>query len=145
MAVCDLSFVEAIEAATQIVPWEKVVFQNCLDVGYDCWVAELENEVIAFAILYIEQVIKEAHVMNICVKPAYQQQGIGRFLLQYLLQYASEQVTEIILEVRKSNKIAFQLYQHIGFKVIGERIDYYPALIGREDAIILSFKFKDRL
>ena len=145
MTFCDLPFVHIIESSAQIAPWESVIFQNCLDVGYDCWVAEQKSEIVAFAILYIERAIQEAHLMNICVKPICQQHGIGRYLLQHLLDCARKEVNEIILEVRKSNKIAFQLYQHMGFKVIGDRMDYYPAPNGREDAIILSFQFNDML
>lgn len=141
MAVNDVPAAQAIEASVQLAPWDHKIFQDCLEAGYDCWVIEQKNEIVAFAVLYIAKSIREAHLMNICVNPNHQQQGIGRGLLRYLLKYAGEYVDKIILEVRRSNKIALQLYQQMGFKVIGERKGYYAALNGREDAIILSYNY----
>ena len=43
------------------------------------------------------------------------------------------------LEVRASNTHAQQVYQHFGFKRVGERKDYYPLSSGRrEDAVVMS-------
>lgn len=145
MRAGDLPSVQAIEASVQTVPWDMHIFQDCLKVGYDCWIVEQKKEIIAFAILNLTPSTKEAHLMNLGVKTIYQQQGIGKFLLCHLLQYAREQINVIILEVRRSNKIALKLYQRLGFKIIGERKGYYPASIGREDAIVLSFQFNENL
>jgi len=43
-----------------------------------------------------------------------------------------------LLEVRVSNVAAYRLYQKLGFDEIGLRKDYYPARVGREDAILLA-------
>ncbi len=44
----------------------------------------------------------------------------------------------VLLEVRRSNAGAQQLYQSEGFHELGVRKAYYPADNGREDAIILA-------
>ena len=50
----------------------------------------------------------------------------------------SKKAKRIFLEVRASNIVAYKLYESIGFNEIGVRENYYPAYIGREDAIVLG-------
>ena len=42
------------------------------------------------------------------------------------------------LEVRPSNNVARRLYQNKGFDEVGMRRNYYPAMFGREDAVIMA-------
>jgi ribosomal-protein-alanine N-acetyltransferase len=42
-----------------------------------------------------------------------------------------------MLEVRPSNEAALRLYQRYGFLRIGTRPGYYPAVGGREDAVVM--------
>ena len=44
------------------------------------------------------------------------------------------------LEVRSGNERAIRLYRSLGFIDIGVRRDYYPGLVGREDAIVMSLQ-----
>ena len=46
--------------------------------------------------------------------------------------------TKLFLEVRPSNERAVELYRHFGFRQIGQRKGYYPAALGREDALIFD-------
>ena len=39
---------------------------------------------------------------------------------------------------RSSNLVAYQLYEKLGFNEVGVRENYYPAYVGREDALILA-------
>jgi ribosomal-protein-alanine N-acetyltransferase len=43
--------------------------------------------------------------------------------------------------VRESNRPARRLYRQIGFVEVGQRRDYYPAIGGREDALLLTLSF----
>ena len=53
-----------------------------------------------------------------------------------------EMVSErVFLEVRTSNVTAYNLYESLGFNEIGVRPGYYPAYIGREDALVLAKEF----
>jgi len=45
---------------------------------------------------------------------------------------------KLFLEVRPSNDRAVALYRHFGFRQIGLRKAYYPAAIGREDALVFD-------
>jgi ribosomal-protein-alanine N-acetyltransferase len=81
----------------------------------------------------------EAHILNICVHPDYQGQGIGRKLLMHLLELVLDHhVDMIFLEVRPTNFAAIKLYLDVGFDEIGMRRNYYPAKMGREDALVFA-------
>lgn len=65
----------------------------------------------------------EYEVHTIGVDPAYQGQGIGRRLLDELLQFADDGA--VYLEVRTDNEAAIALYTSVGFDQIGVRRRYY--------------------
>jgi ribosomal-protein-alanine N-acetyltransferase len=82
--------------------------------------------------------VDAAHILNLCVRTEFRQQGEGRQMLNHLLKLArAAHVTDIFLEVRVSNHPAVHLYQSADFVQIGIRKDYYPSEQGREDALIL--------
>ena len=57
---------------------------------------------------------------NVVVHPDHRGLGIGRALMEQALQAArQEQAKWIGLEVRADNPVACQLYQHMGFHVVG--------------------------
>ncbi len=134
----DLKAVTAIETAAYRFPWSLGIFKNCLKVGYSCWVGELGDDVVAYGILSIAA--GEAHVMNVCVAPAYQGHGFGRQMLEHLMRVARQNRADmILLEVRPSNQAAIRLYHRLGFNEIGRRKNYYPADGGRrEDALVMA-------
>ena len=93
--------------------------------------------IVAYGIIMIGA--GEAHVLNLCVQPQYQNQGIGRYMLEHLEQQARNAACRmLLLEVRESNLIAIELYLSSGYNELGVRSGYYPAEYGREDAIILA-------
>ncbi|ORA85204.1 ribosomal protein S18-alanine N-acetyltransferase [Mycobacterium malmoense] len=67
----------------------------------------------------------EYEVHTIGVDPAYQGRGIGRRLLDELLDFADGGV--VYLEVRTDNEAAIALYRSTGFTRIGLRRRYYRA------------------
>ncbi|MCV7199710.1 ribosomal protein S18-alanine N-acetyltransferase [Mycobacterium angelicum] len=65
----------------------------------------------------------EYEVHTIGVDPDYQGRGIGRRLLDELLDFAEGGV--VFLEVRTDNEAALGLYRSVGFEQIGLRKRYY--------------------
>ena len=65
----------------------------------------------------------EYEVHTIGVDPAYQGRGIGRRLLNELLDFADGGVVH--LEVRMDNTAAIALYRSVGFLQVGVRRRYY--------------------
>ena len=65
--------------------------------------------------------------------------------MQHLLETACSHGARVaFLEVRPSNDVARGLYATLGFKHVGTRHDYYPAVDGREDAYVLSMPLEPR-
>lgn len=67
----------------------------------------------------------ECEVHTIGVDPAYQGRGLGRALLQVLLDAADAAAAPVLLEVRTDNAPALGLYRSCGFEQIGIRRGYY--------------------
>jgi ribosomal-protein-alanine N-acetyltransferase len=141
MQQTDVESVMVIEQEVVDFPWTYSIFSDCIKVGYGCWVLEEEEEMLGYGLLSIAA--SEGHILNLVIKPDRQHQGLGRRLLMHLIEQAKIlNATSVYLEVRRSNEFAYDLYIKTGFIVIGERKDYYPALEGREDALVLELSLK---
>lgn len=137
MQIEDLDAVMVIEPQIYSHPWTRGNFSDSLNSGHSAWVLEQENKIIGYALLMI--VLDEAHLLNLSIAKTYQKQGLGRFLLEYMLKIAkSYQAANMFLEVRASNVSALALYENIGFNEMAVRRNYYPAATGREDAILMG-------
>ena len=71
-----------------------------------------------------KQKIKHWGEMGISVRPDYQQNGIGKAMMQILLDWAAAapQVEKIILNVFHSNSHAIRLYRELGFAEEGRQL-----------------------
>ncbi len=135
----DVDAVMVIEESVYPFPWTAHIFKDCIRVGYICRLCEKDGEIMAYAVLSTGA--GDAHLLNLCVSPAYRQQGIGRAMLRKMITLARERVVQtVFLEVRPSNHQARALYAQSGFNEIGTRKEYYPADKGREDALILALE-----
>jgi ribosomal-protein-alanine N-acetyltransferase len=137
MTMEDLDEVMAIETDIYDYPWTRGIFQDCMRVGYLCHVFEQDDGIKAYGVLSVGAA--EAHVLTLCVRPDSQRQGLGRMMMEHLLELASQAGTEtMLLEVRPSNESAIRLYHQLQFNEVGTRPDYYPSADGREDALIMA-------
>lgn len=91
-------------------------------------VAKDDDRVIGY--VGIERIFDEEHIINMAVHPDYRGKGVGKRLLQHVLN--DEDV--FFLEVRVSNEAAKSIYEHFGFKVINIRKAYYA---DGEDAYVM--------
>ncbi|WP_240327752.1 ribosomal protein S18-alanine N-acetyltransferase [Dechloromonas sp. HYN0024] len=133
----DLDAVAALEATLQIFPWTRGNFADSLVAGYSVWVLRLGGDLIGFSV--VMPVIDEAHLLTIGICKRYQGQGYGARMLRHAMEYARlGGAKTLFLEVRPSNERAVDLYRHFGFRQIGLRKGYYPAVIGREDALVFD-------
>ncbi len=137
MTPFDVPGVGAVERSSYPYPWSEGIFRDCLRVGYLCRVAESAGEIVGYGIVAMGA--GEAHVLNICVAEHGRGRGIGRRMLQLLLERSVQAgMQDVFLEVRPSNPHAIALYQSLGFIEVGRRRAYYQAEVGREDALVLK-------
>ena len=133
----DLEMVMRIEESAYQFPWTLAIFRDCLKAGYSCWIAEINNEIIGYAVFI--NAVQECHLLNLCIDPDLQRKGLGRRLLAKVLDDAKEKDAGcVFLEVRPSNEHALLLYESEGFNEVGVRKKYYPTKNGREDAVIFA-------
>ena len=135
----DLTAVVAIEYSVTDFPWPRSQFEESLKAGHRCRVLEIEYGIAGFSIF--STVVDEATLLDIAVSPAFQKQGLGRYLLsEGLAALREQQLRFCFLEVRNSNQRARQLYLENGFEEVGHRNNYYPAAEGREKAIVMKLQ-----
>ena len=144
MSAMDLEQVMAIEESVYAFPWSIGIFQDCLGVGYCCWILEQEDRVSGYGIMSV--LAGEAHILNLCIKSGLQNNGLGKEMIDYLIELARAHHADVMfLEVRPSNGPALRVYENSGFDEVGSRKDYYPAKFGREDALILAKQLTDKM
>ncbi|MFM2435542.1 MAG: hypothetical protein RL063_1523 [Pseudomonadota bacterium] len=137
MRMEDLDTVMAIEPHIYSHPWTRGNFSDSLNAGHSAWVLAQDNKIIGYALLML--VLDEAHLLNLSIAKTYQKQGLGRFLLEHMLDISKKyQAVNMFLEVRASNVSALALYENMGFNEMAVRRNYYPATNGREDAILMG-------
>jgi [ribosomal protein S18]-alanine N-acetyltransferase len=107
-------------------PWPTVAFVRELAAGHNHYVAAREGETL---IGYggISRLGRtppfEFEIHTIGVDPKHQGRGIGRRMLDALLDIAADSVVH--LEVRTDNEAAIALYRSVGFAEVGLRKRYY--------------------
>lgn len=132
----DFDWLCALETRLHAFPWTRGNFADSLAAGHGLWQIAAGSQPLGYAVVL--QVLDEFHLLNMGVAREQQGRGHGRALLEWLAQRAREDgVTQFFLEVRPSNAAALALYASAGFSEIGRRRRYYPAAIGREDAIVM--------
>jgi ribosomal-protein-alanine N-acetyltransferase len=137
MTVDDVVTIMQVEARAFPYPWTAGIFHDCLKHGYSGWVYEQNGSLVGYAMMMF--VLDEMHLLNICIRPEDHGRGLGSRLLKTLERIAlGAKAENCFLEVRQSNFSAIRLYLNAGFNEVGVRKGYYPATVGREDAIVMA-------
>lgn len=138
MELTDLEQVMPIEEANFSIPWTANGFFSFL-LREDALFLVAEDEETAEILGYCGILISfdEGDITNVCVREEDRRKGIGRMLVERLIQETKKAgVTVWHLEVRQSNEGAIRLYESLGFAQDGLRKGYYEE--PREDAVLMS-------
>lgn len=127
-------------------PWTAEQFRDELaGVPETRWyvVAETEHgEIAGYAGLMAG--VDTADIQTVAVLPAYRRQGLGRSLLDALIDEARRRrVADLLLEVRADNEAALDLYHKYGFEQIARRRGYYGN--GRHDGLVLRLRMSQEV
>ncbi|MDD4080271.1 MAG: ribosomal protein S18-alanine N-acetyltransferase [Eubacteriales bacterium] len=136
MALADAKAVHAVEAACFPTPWPEDAFvQEMRANPVARYLVALEaGRVIGFAGAHI--ILDEGHITNVAVLKQSRGRGVGRALVEALMQYAANLgAGYLTLEVRESNTAAISLYASLGFIKVSVRKRYYED--NGEDALLM--------
>lgn len=132
----DVPQVAAIERAVFPRPWSEESFRREVETNPVAryLVAERDGRILGYAGAWV--VLDECHITNVAVEETARGQGIGKKLVQALMQYVSNLgAAWADLEVRVSNTRAQHVYAQAGFRSVGKRKKYYED--NGEDAFLM--------
>lgn len=140
MTAADIENVIAIERASFQFPWSTRFFLDELQV--DCArsiLAEVEGRIVGYVLFWF--LPEEVDIHNIAVHPDFRRKGIGRLLLEQVVDSARRQERlRVTLDVRFSNAPAQNLYRSFGFVIRGLRKGYYSD--NGEDALVMALELR---
>jgi ribosomal-protein-alanine N-acetyltransferase len=141
MVAADLPQVMELERlAFPVEPWTPGLFLHELKLDFSrvelARTADAKRRLVGYACWWL--VGDEIHILNLAVHPDAQRRGLGRALVQRVLDdAAAHAATSVSLEVRHDNAPGESLYRAMGFTQIGRRKNYYGKGI---DALIMERK-----
>lgn len=135
MDIADLVFIEEECFST---PWSRKSFAESFSHSpWHFFVAVDNKRVVGYGGVYL--ILDEGQISNIATLPAFRGKGIGKAILNEIIDTCRNQGCErITLELRESNKIARALYEACGFVEVGKRPNFYSS--PSETAILMDKK-----
>ncbi len=131
----DLAAVAELEKECFTPCWSFDLLESGLFSNFDeYFVFEQDEQVLGYCNLRL--IADEGEIERICVRPGFRGLGVGRMLMNEMINSAWwHGARGITLEVRESNDPARRLYEAFGFIEQGVRKNYYSDPV--EDAIIM--------
>ena len=129
----DLKEIEAIERECFRVPYAEKMLESSFSAPTFFGLLDKDTEVKGY--VFATVVLDEANIDRVAVREKYRSKKVATNLLaEAEKQFKLRGVTNVYLEVRRSNDHARNLYEYLGFKVVGVREKYYE---GVEDAFVM--------
>ena len=140
LALQHLDAVLRVEQQAYAHPWSRSNFVDSLKSGYEAQLLMADATLLGYFVAM--KGVDEVHLLNLTVALDYQRQGWAHVMLEALTLWAKGQGAEWLwLEVRLANLRALQVYESHGYRRVGQRKNYYPAVHGqREHAVVMSLR-----
>ena len=133
MTEADVPVISVIESRTFSMPWRSEDFLEMINADFaHYYVAEKNGKLVGA--VGARCIAGDGQITNILVDLPYRRLGIGQKLLEYMFKDLEGKVEMYSLEVRESNTAAINLYEKLGFKLVGKRPGFYEEPV--EDALI---------
>ena len=115
------------------ISYEEVLLDYKIN-DYVVYVATFNSECIGY--LCASLICDELNIYNLGIKEKYRKQGYGYQLINFTIN-SIQTISNIYVELRKSNLAALNLYKKLGFEIYNERSKYYS--MPTEDAILMKY------
>ncbi len=121
----DLPFIRVLEEKLFSDPWnENSLFSWLSCSGAKGYVLKVDGVRASYALF--QTICGEGELLRCGVEPQFSRKGLTFTLLSFALEKEkNEGAKRIFLEVRKNNLPAKNLYEKLGFRLLGERKNYY--------------------
>ena len=123
-------------------PWHPEKFAHSISERLANTVFVINNTVAGFANFYDFEFADSAFIGNVIVNPAMRRQGIGKLILQHMIEsgFSEHKFREIHLSCFSGNTAGLLLYRKLGFKPYGieQRTDYK-----NEAVALVNFKLTE--
>jgi len=144
----------SLEDLAEVMELEREVFQSEawsernmsaeLQAGHSHYIGAFDQSLVGYAGLRLSPQDFAADIQTIAVKESSRGKGLGRRLMQQLIDRARANGSEkIFLEVKESNSAAIALYESLGFSKIDIRKKYYQP--SGEDALVMLLEIRQPL
>lgn len=139
MQPCHIEDISVIEQRCFPNPWSYESLVGELSNPLAVYFAAVEKgKVVGYAGMH--HIVDEGYINNIAVLEDFRKTGVGKLLMNALLEYCENNNLDFItLEVRESNINAIHFYEHFGFEKAGMRKRFYTN--PTEDAYIMTKNF----
>lgn len=124
----DLPELVRIEAAVHVAPWGEASFKAELEKPYSkIWVlTDEETDAIVAGYIVFWTLFDECQILNVATDLSFKRQGFAQKLIRKVADFSIRQgLKRVVLDVRKSNMPAIQLYQKMRFNVQHVRKSFY--------------------
>jgi len=116
----DLQQLVAIERQVHVAPWTEAHFAAELTKPYSYFYVltddETDSKIAGYIVCWM--MFEDCQILNVAVDLPFRGLGMAKLMIRKAIALASVQgIKKVILEVRKSNMPAIQLYQGLGFTI----------------------------
>ena len=134
----DIGEIMIIEKMSFTSPWTVDLFRCELYNPVGFFIIEVRKLLAGYIIFWILK--NEVHIANIAIHPGCRKRGYGEYLLRWAIERCRVKgVATITLEVNEKNNAARNLYDKMGFKIVGKKAKYYE---NNDNALMLARFFK---
>lgn len=133
--------VVGIENASYPDPWPYATFLREVEASKISVpiVAIRRQTVLGYIVSWM--IMDEVHIGNVAVAVKHRRKGIGKLMMQWLMDEAARRrCTFSTLEVRESNEAARIMYENMNFRMVARRKAYYSKPV--EDALVMLKSLK---
>jgi ribosomal-protein-alanine N-acetyltransferase len=142
VSASDIKAIVKIAEENFITPWTENAITESIREN-NVYIAITENSIIGYIIIHDS--IDTIEIMSIAVDEKFKRNGVGKALIDFVIERYGNFEKEIWLEVRDNNEAAIALYKGCGFENISVRKGFYRDETPPRDALTMKYRKNNKL